>query len=168
MNVNERIVNCWLNNCRDMLTMSNIIYSNFNAAIDLLAVDLRGETPLVWDIEVKLRSGGMTIAMNDTNQRGYHHFRDQLLDENRDRCVREIISPACRVQKIFITNRNFLHNQDKSNEAWEATFAADGITVLYFEDIIAGLREKATYLKTSDDEILQVLRLLDALDIQNA
>ncbi|MDY4043442.1 MAG: hypothetical protein SOY65_06490 [Marinifilaceae bacterium] len=164
MNVNERIVNCWLTKCRKMLTTSEIIYNNFNAAIDLLAIDLQNEKPLAWDIEVKLRTGGIHIALNNTPQNGYYHFRDQLNNTDRDQHLRNIIFPSIEIEKIFITNRKFLRNKDKNNEYWESKFKTEeNITVLYFEDIITELQKKARQITTSNDEILQILRLHNTL-----
>lgn len=57
MDVNEKIVECWLNNCKEMFTMSDVVYDKYFSAIDLLAVSLKGESGIeVWDIEVKFKS----------------------------------------------------------------------------------------------------------------
>ena len=44
MDVNEKIVECWLNNCKEMFTMSDVVYDKYFSAIDLLAVGLKGES----------------------------------------------------------------------------------------------------------------------------
>ena len=66
MDVNEKIVECWLNNCKEMFTMSDVVYDKYFSAIDLLAVSLKGETGIeVWDIEVKFKS---KIIISDTDK----------------------------------------------------------------------------------------------------
>ena len=71
MDVNEKIVECWLNNCKEMFTMSDVVYDKYFSAIDLLAVSLKGESGIeVWDIEVKFKSR-MTISDTDNRQNGY-------------------------------------------------------------------------------------------------
>ena len=67
MDVNEKIVECWLNNCKEMFTMSDVVYDKYFSAIDLLAVSLKGETGIeVWDIEVKFKS---RIIISDTDNK---------------------------------------------------------------------------------------------------
>ena len=78
MDVNEKIVECWLNNCKEMFTMSDVVYDKYFSAIDLLAVGLKGESGIeVWDIEVKFKSK-IIISDTDNRQNGYRYIRQQL------------------------------------------------------------------------------------------
>ena len=161
MNVNQRIVQSWLNNCKQMLTMHDITYSNFNAAIGLLAIDPRPAPPVVWDIEVKLRAGGIRIGMTDDHQRGFHHICRQLLDPERDRRLHQLLPPDCTPVKIFITNRLFLQTRETRDDPayWSRQFQQRGITLHLLEDIILDLQHHARHQPSSPDTILQTFRL---------
>lgn len=160
MDVNEKIVECWLNNCKEMFTMSDVVYDKYFSAIDLLGVSLKDEFRIeVWDIEVKFKSR-MIISDTDNKQNGYRHILQQLVSDDRDKRVRKIIvSSNCEIKKVLITTRHFL--SQKKATYWEEKFRGDGITLYFFEDIIVELREHAKGLNKSNDDILQVLRLLD-------
>ncbi|MCI6413018.1 MAG: hypothetical protein MR848_04615 [Butyricimonas virosa] len=164
MDVNEKIVECWLNNCKEMFTMSDVVYDKYFSAIDLLAVGLKGESGIeVWDIEVKFKSK-IIISDTDNRQNGYRYIRQQLVSNDRDKRVREIIASSnCEIKKVLITTRHFL--SQKKATYWEERFRKDGITLYFFDDIIVELREHAKGLNKSNDDILQVLRLLDHLSI---
>jgi len=160
MDVNEKIVECWLNNCKEMFTMSDVVYDRYFSAIDLLAVSLKDESRIeVWDIEVKFKSK-MIISDSDNRQNGYMHIIQQLVSDDRDKRVREIIASSnCEIKKVLITTRHFL--SQKKATYWEERFREDGITLYFFEDIIVELQEHAKGLNKSNDDVLQVLRLLN-------
>ena len=121
MDVNEKIVECWLNNCKEMFTMSDVVYDKYFSAIDLLAVSLKGETGIeVWDIEVKFKSR-IIISDTDNKQNGYRYIHQQLISEDRDRRIREIISSSnCDIKKVLVTTRHFL--SQKKACYWEGKF----------------------------------------------
>ena len=160
MDVNEKIVECWLNNCKEMFTMSDVVYDKYFSAIDLLAVSLKRKTGIeVWDIEVKFKSR-IIISDTDNKQNGYRYIHQQLISEDRDRRIREIISSSnCDIKKVLVTTRHFL--SQKKASYWEGRFKEDGITLYFFDDIIAELQEYARELNKSNDDTLQVLRLLN-------
>ena len=191
MNVNERIVNCWLNNCRNMFTICSVNYNpaalanspaevdpaaaspeiddllapaktgKYHSDIDLLAVSLQGTAPVLWNIEVKLRTGGIRVKMNDSKQNGFYHICGQLLDKNRADCLHRI-APACaNIENYLVTNRKFLNTRETKTDPdyWTRQFAERGIRILYFEDIIADLQRHAADLALSNDDTLQILRL---------
>lgn len=160
MDVNEKIVECWLNNCKEMFTMSDVVYDKYFSAIDLLAVSLKDVSRIeVWDIEVKFKSK-IIISDTDSRQNGYKHIIQQLVSDDRDKRVHEIIaSTNCNIKKVLITTRRFL--SQKKATYWEERFREDGITLYFFEDIIVELQEHAKGLNKSNDDVLQVLRLLN-------
>lgn len=164
MDVNEKIVECWLNNCKEMFTMSDVVYDKYFSAIDLLAVSLKDVSRIeVWDIEVKFKSK-IIISDTDYKQNGYKHIIWQLVSDDRDKRVHEIIaSTNCNIKKVLITTRHFL--SQKKATYWEERFREDGITLYFFEDIIIELREHAMGLNKSNDDVLQVLRLLNHLSM---
>ena len=164
MDVNEKIVECWLNNCKEMFTMSDVVYDKYFSAIDLLAVSLKDVSRIeVWDIEVKFKSK-IIISDTDYKQNGYKHIIRQLVSDDRDKRVHEIIaSTNCNIKKVLITTRHFL--SQKKATYWEERFREDGITLYFFEDIIIELREHAMGLNKSNDDVLQELRLLNHLSM---
>ena len=106
----------------------------------------------------------MTISDTDNRQNGYRYIRQQLVSDDRDKRGREIVASSyCEIKKVLITTRHFLSR--KKATYWEERFRKDGITLYFFDDIIVELRELAKGLNKSNDDILQVLRLLDHLSI---
>ena len=103
----------------------------------------------------------MTISDTDNRQNGYRYIRQQLVSDDRDKRGREIV--ASSYCEVLITTRHFLSR--KKATYWEERFRKDGITLYFFDDIIVELREHAKGLNKSNDDILQVLRLLDHLSI---
>ena len=155
MNVHQRIVDSWLNHCKGMFTLGDIPFTSFDL-IDLLAVDYHAPDPFAWDIEIRPQIGNMHISDTDMPMTGYRYFRRVLHDDQREKSLRAIIPARVPVRKTFITNRDLL---TPYRDDWERRFAADGITVLYLEDITAELRRHVrTLTKIHDDDILQILR----------
>ena len=100
------------------------------------------------------------ISDTDNKQNGYRYIHQQLISEDRDRRIREIISSSnCDIKKVLVTTRHFL--SQKKASYWEGRFKEDGITLYFFDDIIAELQEYARELNKSNDDTLQVLRLLN-------
>ena len=81
MDVNEKIVNCWLQSCKCVFTITEIEYDNFHSAIDILGIDLIKKEVL--DIEVKFKAR-IKIDKSNKKQNGYLHIKKQLFDKNRE------------------------------------------------------------------------------------
>ena len=156
MDVNEKIVECWLNNCKNIFTISNVEYNIHHSAIDILGIDLKRKEVL--DIEVKFKAK-ISIGENKKPQNGFLHFKKQLLDNSRDAIIARMlpVNHNFTIKKIFITTKHFF--TVKKYDYWLKRFKKEGISLIFFEDIMKELREKAGTLNKANDEILQTLRV---------
>ena len=158
MDVNEKIVECWLNNCKNIFTISNVEYNSHHAAIDLLGIDLKNKEVL--DIEVKFKSG---ISINNSvkKENGFLHIKKQLINKNREETIKRLLldNHKFKIKKLLITTKKFL--TAKKFKYWNKRFKQNGIELEYFENIIAELSNKAKKMTKASDEILQALRIIN-------
>lgn len=158
MDVNEKIVNCWLQNCKETFTMYDVEYDNYHSAIDILGVDLKSN--IVYDIEVKFKAK-IKIADSDKKQNGYRHITKQLLSKEREKVIQQLLSNKFNytVKRIFVTTKRFL--SVNKFDYWQNRFLNDGIEVWFFDDIVSELSELSSNLNKANDEILQSLRMFN-------
>lgn len=160
MDVNEKIVICWLQKCKNCFTIDDIDYDNFHSAIDILALDLSNNEIL--DIEVKFKAR-ITIEDSDKKQNGFQHIIKQLLSEERDNKIKELWTNNHNftIVKVLITTKHFF--TVNKFDYWCKEFENKKIRVYFFDKILKELSEKAHSLNKANDEILQTLRILNQI-----
>ena len=158
MEVNERIVNTWLNTVKKHFTVSCLDYGKFHNDIDILSVNL--QTNEVWDCEIKVRTGSTKITNSTDKTNGFIHFVGTFNDPQRLNAVNVFLP-----KKEFILKRKFittksLFGSEKNKTKWVSKFGKEDIEVVFFDEITKDLADYAKTLKKSNNEILQILRLL--------
>jgi hypothetical protein len=114
MDVNEEIVKTYFEVVKDCLVRDNIPYTNYNAGIDLLAINKRGE---VFDIEVKWR--GSTIKIEEDGKTwSYIHYKEQLLNKERDDRIKKVTGKYPSVKFLVTTRSHLSRNPPRTIEWW--------------------------------------------------
>ena len=137
MNVNEEIVEKWLNVCKNQFTISNIRFkvvgekggSNYSD-IDILAVDPNG---IYHDYEVKWRSAA-SLTKGVIDDRLDKIFNQILRKERADK-ISEIIGES-KYHQYFIITRQYFGKTEAKREFFVKEFQKRNIGILYFEDIL--------------------------------
>ncbi|MFC5401493.1 hypothetical protein [Cohnella soli] len=157
MDVNEKIVEAWLTT-KNFFMMSTIDYAQFHKDIDILAVNVADK--VIWDCEVKIRTGSTKISETTRKRAGFVHIRDQLNNQERDDKIREIIGNDhdYEISKRLITTYSYF-GSPKNRAKWMAKFNAENIEVMFIEDMVHELEETAKGLALSKNEVIQILRL---------
>lgn len=158
MDVNERIVETWLREL-GMFTTNELYYGNYHKDIDLLAVNLINKE--IWDCEVKVRTGSTQISDNANKQNGFKHFVSSLKSKERDNKIKQYCGKnKFKVSKVFITTKSLFGRTEVNQNKWLRKFNDNGIEVVFFDRIIKELQAKAHVATKSNNEVIQVLKLL--------
>ena len=159
MDVNEEIVEKWLNVCKNQFTITNIKFKGVRGwpDIDILAVDTNG---LYYDYEIKWRSAA---SIGATDKEKIPSLIHQVLRNERADKIKEIIGNK-KIKHIFITTKHFF-GSEKKRKIVEAEFTRKDIEVLYFEGIIRELVDKVSIKGRYDSPILQTIRMLKYFDL---
>ena len=157
MDVNEKIVNSWLQN-KLFFTINSIFYGQYHNDIDILAINVKKKE--IWDCEVKVRTGTTMISDNDNKQNGFNHFVNTFQSQERKDKLNEYMDNTFTVKQKFITTKSLFGKTDKNQKKWFYKFKQENIEVIYFDEVMNELYEYAIQTKKSTDEIVQVLRLL--------
>jgi len=158
MDVNEKIVICWLQSCKNIFTIADIEYDNFHSSVDILGINLNKKE--IYDIEVKFKAR-IKIDESTKKQNGYLHIKKQLFSEAREIVIKKLLpkNNDFKILKVLVTTKRFL--TVNKFDYWTSKFEKDGITLWYFDDIVKELSDKTEKLKKANDEVLQTLRLLN-------
>lgn len=153
MDVNEQIVKEYFELIENCIVRTNIEYGNYHSAIDLLAIDRKGD---IKDIEVKWKSR-IVIEDSENKQNGFKHIVKQLKDRRRDKIIKELLGKG-PTHKIFVTTKHFFSK--KRLDYWKNKFREQDIGVLFFDDVIPILVEKIKIKGKYESPILQTIRVL--------
>jgi hypothetical protein len=159
MDVNEIIVNTWLNFVKKQFTIPSVDYGKYHNDIDLLSVNLL--TKEIWDCEIKLRTSSTKISDNDSKQSGFNHFVNSFNDKNRKKTATDYFSKDFdnyKYKRIFITTRNFLGSVTNQKK-WVNKFQKADIVIIFFDTIVDDLIGYSKSIKKSNNQVLQILRL---------
>lgn len=157
MDVNEKIVETWLREHEGMFTVTSLLFGNFHADIDLLAVNLN--TKEIWDCEVKVRTA-IQISNNASKQNGFQHFVGALKDKKRETRILEFVGKTdFKITKKFIATKSLLGRTQATQDRWVKQFRDENIDVIFFDKIIKDLSTRAQAVHKSTNEVVQVLRL---------
>ncbi len=158
MDVNEKIVICWLQKCKNIFTIDDVEYDKFHSSIDILGLDINAKEIL--DIEVKFKAR-IKIDESDNKQNGYQHIKKQLFSVDRQKAIKKLLlnKNDFKIVKVFITTKRFM--TVGKFDYWMQRFQKDKIRVLFFDDILKDLGLMASKLNKANDEILQTLRIYD-------
>lgn len=156
MDVNEKIVNTWLQN-KKFFTLNSIYYGQYHNDIDILAINLNKEE--IWDCEIKVRTGSTMISDNSNKQNGFYHFVDTFKDAKRSNKVMEYSNNKLNIKQKFITTKSLFGKTKNNQEKWFNKFKENNIDVIYFDEVMSELSDFAKTSKKSTDEIVQVLKL---------
>ncbi|OLS23106.1 MAG: hypothetical protein HeimC3_26560 [Candidatus Heimdallarchaeota archaeon LC_3] len=165
MDVNEEIVEKWLQLKRNQFTRTNIKFkvigekggSNYSD-IDILAVDNDGK---YFDYEIKWRS---KASLSATNQDKLNNIINQMTRPERMKKIEEMIGKS-EYEKIFVTTKTFLGKSPQKREELTKIFKEKNIEMLFFEDIIKELVEIIDVKGSYDSMVLQIIRMLKYYDI---
>jgi len=159
VDVNERIVETWLREELGMFTINELYYGNHHKDIDLLAVNLN--TKEIWDCEVKVRTSTTQISDNANKQNGFKHFVSSLKSKERDKKIKQYCgNNKFKVTKVFITTKSLFGRTEINQKKWLKKFNDIDIEVVFFDRIIKELQAKANVATKSNNEVIQVLKLL--------
>jgi hypothetical protein len=156
MDVNETIVNTWLNTVKKFFTITSIDYGQFHNDIDILAININLKE--VWDCEIKVRTGGTRISNNSNKQNGFLHFVKTLNDSTREAKSKEYLTDNYEIKKKFITTRSLFGSVRNQNK-WIDEFKNKNIDVIFFDEIVNDLSDYAKGINKSNNEVVQILRL---------
>ena len=163
MDVNEKIVDAWLQH-KGFFTKNSINYGQFHNDIDILAVDLK--KVIIWDCEVKVRTGSTQISKNHNKQNGFYKFVETFNDPERKKAINNCIGcNGYEISKKFITTKSLFGKSVQNQSKWVSSFEEEGIDVIFFDEIIRDLSKHAKESKKSTNEIVQVLRLYHIYEI---
>lgn len=157
MDVNEKIVNSWLQN-KLFFTINSIFYGQYHNDIDILAININKKE--IWDCEVKVRTGSTMISDNNNKQNGFNHFVSTFQSQERKDKLNQYVDNNFTIKQKFITTKSLFGTTDKNQKKWFEKFKQENIEVIYFDEVMNELYEYAIETKKSTDEIIQVLRLL--------
>ncbi len=161
MDVNEKIVTSWLQN-KCFFTINSIYYGQYHNDIDILAVNFKKK--IVWDCEVKVRTGSTMISNNDNKQNGFKHFVNTFDDVKRSDKISEYIDNEYTIIKKFITTKSLFGKTENNQKKWFKEFKDKRIDVIYFDEVMKELSDLSIETKKSTDEIIQVLKLFHIMD----
>ncbi len=156
MDVNEKIVTSWLQN-KSFFTINSIYYGQYHNDIDILAINLKQK--VIWDCEIKVRTGSTMISDNNNKQNGFNHFLSTFNDAKRSDKIFEYIDNQYSISKKFITTRSLFGKTEENQNKWFKRFKDNNIDVIYFDEVMKELSNFSIKTKKSTDEIIQVLKL---------
>ena len=159
MDINEEIILSWISECKKMFHINNIDYGQFHNDIDILTIDLKNK--IVWDCEVKIRTGTTKIADTDNKTNGFKKFVSTFNSALRKDKISQYIPSDFVIQRKFITTKSLLGTSCENQSKWIKKFNDETIDILFVEDIINELNSYANNLNYSDNSIIQTLRLLN-------
>ena len=165
MDINEEIVEKWLQLAKNRFTRTNISFkvkgkkggSNYSD-IDILAVDNEGK---YYDYEVKWRS---KATLSATNQEKLNDIIKQMTRPERIEKIEKIIGKK-EYEKIFVTTRSFLGKSDQKQNELTKVFEENNIKVIFFKDILEELVEIINVKGRYDSMAIQIIRMLKFYDL---
>ena len=166
MDVNEKIVNEWLNLCKNRFTIQDIKFkvyglkggSNYSN-IDILATDGKN----YYDYEVKWTSAYGT----PNTENGLKELREvvsQIYREGRKEKIKEYTNGESSQHFVVLSRNRFT----KDDSYVKKLFNENDIIVLYFEDVVKELADKIGLKGRYDSEISQIIRMLKLHGIINS
>ena len=167
MDVNEQIVNTWLNLCKNQFTITNISFKVFGpkggsnySDIDILAVDSNNN---YFDYEIKWRS---VYSLSATDKETPENILNQISRKERVEKIRSIIGDN-EYKRYLIVAKVFFGKTEKKKKRFINYFNENGIGIIYFEDIIKELIDAVNLKGRYDLEVLQIIRMLKSFGFLN-